>query len=145
MKLKLWLSLTTLGVALAVGAGCTSPEARIQRNPEIFARLSPTEQERIRHGQVKLGFTSEMVKLALGDPDRVVTRTDQSGTSEIWSYVTYEGPDGVLLYRGWYHHYYAWGDPLFPYYTNFAARQEREHFRVVFKDGKVVSIEQETR
>lgn len=145
MKLNTWLALAALGVALAAGAGCTSPESRIQRNPEVFARLSPTEQEMIRHGQVGLGFTPEMVKLALGDPDRVLQRTDQSGTSEIWSYVSYEGPDGIILYRGWYHRYYAWGDPLFPYYTSYAGRREREHFRVVFKDGKVISIEHETR
>lgn len=131
---------------LALGlVACSTPDSRIRRNPEIFSRLAPAQQEMIRHGQVGLGFTPDMVKLALGDPDRVIQRQDEKGTSEIWSYVTYEGPNGMLLYRGWYHRYYDWGDPRFPYYLDYPARRDREHFRVVFKDGKVTSIEQQTR
>jgi len=143
MKTKwLWAGIWAGALLLA---GCSTPQTRIQKNPEIFARLTSTQQEMIRHGQVALGFDQEMVKLALGDPDRILQRTDENGSSEIWSYVTYEGYGGTMLYRGWYHRYYRWGDPLFPYYMDYPARQEREHFRVVFKDGKVTSIEHETR
>ena len=123
-------------------AGCSTPESRIRKNPEVFARLSPAQQDMIRKGQVGIGFTQEMVQLALGEPDQIRTRTDVSGVSEIWSYTNYEGPDGVMLYRGWYHRYYYWGDPLYPYYLSYPYRREHDHFRVTFRDGKVISIEE---
>jgi len=131
-------------IALALFAGCSTPEARIQKNPEIFAKLSPSDQQLIREGKVGLGFSPDMVKLALGDPDRVFTRTDAQGTNESWSYTTYETDDGMLLYRGYYHRFWGWGDPLFPYYMSYPTRRDREYLKVVFTDGKVSAIEQRT-
>lgn len=130
---------------LAVLAGCATPQTRIDRNPQIFSSLSPTDQELIKQGKVAVGFTPDEVKLALGDPDRIYVRTDSNGTNETWSYVTYETDDGVLLYRGYYHRFYRWGDPYFPYYTAYSARREHEAFRVVFSAGRVATIEQEKR
>lgn len=141
---KIYLVLASLFVAAL--AGCATPQARIQKNPEVFARLTPTQQEMIKKGQVGVGFDQEMVKLALGEADRVLARTDQSGTSEVWSYVTYDGDDGHPLYRGYYHRYYGWNDPFYPYYMNYPARRMREQFKVTFDaTGKVASIEQEKR
>lgn len=138
-----YLTFCVLAAGL-IFAGCATPEARIQRNPEIFAQLSQGDQQLIREGKVALGFTPEMVKLALGDPDRVYIRTDASGTSESWSYTTYETEGGILLYRGYFHRYYGWGDPFFPYYMSYPSRREREYFKVVFTGGRVSSIEQQT-
>jgi hypothetical protein len=36
-----------------------------------------------------------------------------------------------------------WGDPLYPYYLSVPGRREREHFRVIFRNGRVTAIEQE--
>lgn len=142
LHLKKGASVAVLLAVLGL-AGCTTPEARIKQNPELFAQLSPTDQETIKQGRVALGFTPEMVKLALGDPDRVTTRTDASGTSEVWRYTTYETDDGVYLYRGYYHRYYCYGDPFFPFYTSFASRRDRDYFKVTFSGGRVSLIEQE--
>lgn len=136
--------LATLAAALFLAAGCSTPASRIRKNPELFAQLSPDQQEMIRRGQVAIGFNAEMVRLALGEPDRLTTRTDQDSTSEIWSYITYDSPTGAPLYRGWYHHYYMWGDPMYPYYLSVPARRERERFRVVFRNGHVTQLEHET-
>jgi hypothetical protein len=138
------LSLFSFLAALLLAAGCATPEARIKRNPDVFAQLSPSDQQLIREGKVALGFTPEMVRLALGEPDRRLERTDASGTSESWSYTTWEGPDGMLLYRGFYHRYYGWGDPYFPYYLTVPGRREREYFKVVFTGGRVSAIEQQS-
>lgn len=125
-------------------AGCSSPEVRIQRNPALFARLTLAQQEMIKKGQVDVGFDQEMVKLALGEPDRIVARTDARGTTEIWSYQIYDSDQGMLLYRGYYHRYYAWGDPFYPFYLNFSERRMREQLKVGFDAaGKVGSIEQQ--
>ena len=36
--------------------GCSTPESRIRRNPELFAQIPPAQQELIRKGEVALGF-----------------------------------------------------------------------------------------
>ena len=43
-------------------------------------------QAKIRAGRIDVGFTPEMVQVALGDPDRKSTRTTAAGTSEVWAY-----------------------------------------------------------
>ena len=136
----------TVVLALVAGfilAGCATPETRIRQNPAAFDRATPAQQEMIKQGKVDIGFDMELVQLALGVPDRTRERVDAQGKEVIWSYVNYEGADGVILYRGWYHRGY-WGAPSYAYYADFPNRREREHFRVVFKDNKVVQIEQET-
>jgi hypothetical protein len=136
----------TLALALITGiflAGCATPETRIKQNPAAFERATPAQQDLIKQGKVDIGFDTELVELALGVPDRTRERIDSNGKEVIWSYVNYEASDGVLLYRGWYHRGY-WGGPRYAYFVDYPDRREREHFRVVFKEGKVVQIEQET-
>ncbi len=140
---QILLSLAAAAAAFSL-AGCATPTARIKKNPELFASYSLEQQDLIKQGKIAIGFDMEAVRLALGAPDRVRTRTTNDGTSQIWSYVTYETPDGMPLYRGWYHRYYRWGDPVYPWYLGFDGRREREHFRVVFdRLGHVSAIEQE--
>lgn len=141
MKIRSFFFVVTLGTAMAF-SGCATPEARIKRNPEVFSGLAPSDQQLIREGKVALGFTPEMVKLALGDPDRVMSRSDASGSSEVWSYTTFESENGVYLYRGFYHRY--WGDSFYPYYMSYPSRRQREYFKVTFAGGRVSVVEQET-
>lgn len=142
--MKTLLATLILAGGLVLLSGCSTPETRISKNPEVFARLTPEQQQLIKEGKVALGFDMPMVKLALGEPDRVRIRTDAQGTSEIWRYITYEADDGMILYSGFYHrYYYGMGDPFYPYYLSYPRRHEHERFRVVFREGKVVTIEHE--
>ncbi len=137
------LSLLVSLTAMAVSVGCSTPEARINRNPESFNKLGVGDQQLIREGKVAVGFTAEMVRLALGEPDLVYTRTDANGVNEAWSYTTYETEVGVMLYRGHYHRY--WCDPFYyPYYGSSASRRPREYLKVVFVGGLVSLIEKQT-
>lgn len=129
-------------------AGCTTPDARINAQPQLFAQLTPAQQALVKNGQVALGFSMDAVKLALGDPDHVSMRTDASGQVQIWHYATYESPDGVILYTGYYHRRgFAWGwsgpDYPYPYFMDYPDRRVHDRFEIVFKDNKVVSIEQD--
>jgi len=136
----------SLVVTLLTGillAGCATPESRIKQNPAAFDRATPAQQELIKQGKVDIGFDTELVELALGVPDRTREKIDANGKEVIWSYVNYEGPDGVILYRGWYHRGY-WAGPHYAYFADYPNRRERERFRVVFKDGRVIQVEQET-
>lgn len=67
-------------------AACASPESRIKDSQSAFDAYPPAAQQKIRAGQADLGFTPEMARMALGDPDRRYTRTTAEGTSEVWAY-----------------------------------------------------------
>ena len=141
--MKHLISILTLAVGLVFAAGCSTTESRIAENPELFNSLTPDQQQMIRDGRVGIGFDQDMVRLALGDPDRVRERIDENGRSEVWTYLMYEGSDGMLLYRGWYHR--GWGSPFYPSYLDVPGRRERSRDEVVFRDGRVVSVEHERR
>jgi len=69
-------------------AGCATPESRIRRNPELFNSFPAEVQEKVRQGQVDVGFTREMVAMALGRPDRIYSRKAESAATEVWAYVS---------------------------------------------------------
>ena len=132
--------ISVLGVWLA---GCSTPATRIRANPEAFARLTVDQQSLVKAGQVALGFDFEAVKLALGDPDRVTTRTDADGQTVVWHYLTYEA-DGRMLFTGYYHTGRGWwGRAAYPYYLDYPNRRVRDRFSVQFKNGRVSAITQE--
>jgi hypothetical protein len=124
-------------------AGCATPETRIRDNPAAFDRATPEQQQLIKQGKVALGFDEEMVQLALGRPDRMREKIDAKGRSVIWTYVEYDSDGSMVYYHGWYHHGW-WGGP-YVYYPDIPYRyNQRERSRIVFREGRVVSIEQET-
>ncbi len=131
--------------AVCLAAGCaTTPEQRIAREPAVFAAFPPEVQEQVRRGHVDIGFTRDMVRLALGRPNRVASRRTADGETEIWAYTTllWE-PDTQLapvdrivrdrhgrtrIVTDW-----VWVDT--------DRRRETTHLRVEFGDGKVVALE----
>jgi len=72
-------------VALVLAlAGCaTTPADRIAQHRSAFDTWPAEVQTKIRAGQIAVGFTEEQVRMALGDPERVITRTTEQGVS--WS------------------------------------------------------------
>ena len=141
MKTSKFNLIAAAALGLVLAAGCSTPETRIQKHPDAFARLTPAQQDMIRKGQVGLGFDETMVRLAVGEPDRIRTRVSAEGATVVWIYADCDNNDGMPLYRGWYHRY--WGDPFYPYYMYYPARHSREQTRVTLQDGKVIEIEQE--
>jgi hypothetical protein len=141
-----FLPLLGLASALLLAAGCSTPASRIEANPEAFARLNPEQQSLVRAGQIGLGFSTEAVRLALGDPDRTTVRTDARGETVIWHFLTYEA-GGQILFTGHFHRGYrggGWGwGASYPYYLDYPARTVRDRFRVEFHDGKVTAITRE--
>lgn len=76
-----------LVVGFLLAAGCTStPASRIQSARDVYNSYPMDVQEKIAAGEVDVGFTAEQVRMALGKPDRVASRTTPDGTSEVWSY-----------------------------------------------------------
>jgi hypothetical protein len=137
-----WFSLPLLLLL----SGCAStPEKRIEQNQSYFDSLPVAAQARIRGGQIDLGFNPDMVRLALGEPQRQLVRRTPEGDTDIWAYLEtdtrYErqhvdidglnvyGAGGVRSTSGG-----AWVTIL----------QEKQFVRtrVEFKDGRVSLIEE---
>ena len=126
-------------------AGCATPEKRIQQNQEVFDSFPVAAQARIRGGQIDLGFTPDMVRIALGEPHRQTLRRSADGEVEIWSYfdstrrydrqrvdidgLSVSGPGGLRSIGG-----SAW--------INVEQTREFVRARVEFQNGVAVAIEE---
>ncbi len=74
------------GLALVATVGCSTPASRIAEHQAAFAGWPAAVQAKVRAGEVGLGFTPEQTRVALGEPDRVFSRTTGDGTTEVWAY-----------------------------------------------------------
>jgi hypothetical protein len=151
MKIMSYKSFTgVLLVAALMLGGCSStPESRIEKNPQAFERLSDDEKEKVLRGEITIGFSQEMVLLALGDPDRTSTRTTADGSFENWAYLGQRLVRNPYYHHGfahsrWYYCPYRRGyvryRPMFHHHPDFVRENYTEKL-VQFKEGKVVSIE----
>jgi hypothetical protein len=132
---KLLLSLIT-GALLA---GCSTVGSRVAAHRSAYDRWPPAVQQRVSAGQIDVGFTMEQVRVALGDPDRVFSRTSPTGAFEVWSYND-RGPRfsfGVGM--GSFHGGSAYGGGV----SMGTSPYPDERLRVIFDgSGRVNSIEQ---
>ena len=144
MNRRLPVSAVLAAAFLALAAGCSTIESRIEENRAYFDSLPAADQAQIRIGKIDLGFTPESVRMALGEPRQRLVRRSAGGDSEIWIYteltqsyerqradidgITAPGPGGARYTGG-----SAW----------ITVRQERERpvVRVEFRNGRVSSIE----
>lgn len=78
------LSLAACSILGLTGCNNTPQARRIEQNPELFAQLPPEVQSGVSRGSIALGYTPNMVFLALGRPDKVESSAD--GQSFIWTY-----------------------------------------------------------
>lgn len=77
--------LVAAGCALLV-AGCSTVDSRIAKNRAAFNTWPAPVQDKVVQGRIDVGFTPDQVRVALGEPDRVWSRTTADGTSQVWSY-----------------------------------------------------------
>lgn len=124
--------------------GCASPESRIKKNPELFNSFPPDVQERVRKGEADIGYTKDMVRIALGEPNRTYERQTESGSVEVWSYTSYytttdrqrvDVRSRVRDSSGSYRTISDW------VWVDVDQRNEYEHLRVELRDDKVIAIE----
>ncbi len=82
--------LRLLAVILALGpAACSTIHSRIEEKPDVFAKLDPATQAKIKQGIIDVGFTPDMVYIALGKPDQARERVTAAGRQTIWIYNSY--------------------------------------------------------
>jgi len=73
-------------VLLALLTACSTPDTRIADKRTVFDQYSPEVQQKIRAGQVDVGFTKDMVLMSLGEPARIFTRKTEAGDTDVWGY-----------------------------------------------------------
>ncbi len=93
-----------LGIAATawIFTGCATTAARISNNPEMYQRLSPSDQALVSQGQIRPGMTPDAVWLAWGTPDQKIPGNARGRPTETWVYLRYETPPsyGAPYYYG---------------------------------------------
>jgi len=132
---KILICVTFASLLFAVA--CSTPDSRIKSDRTAFKSWPADVQAKVANGKVDVGFTEEMVRVALGDPDRVLSRTTNHGVDEVWVYFD-RGPKfsfgfglgsahGSSAYAGAVNVGNDWRDD--------------EAMRVIFEGGRVSAIE----
>jgi outer membrane protein assembly factor BamE (lipoprotein component of BamABCDE complex) len=135
-------------LGLTILTGCSTPASRIEQNKELFSTFAPDVQASIRQGKINIGFTRDMVYMALGKPERQYSRTTEAGQSEIWSYVDLYSTtrrqriDGPFRIRDPQGGYRTVSDSL---WVDVNEQHEYERLRVEFEGNRVRAIENVTR
>ncbi|RYD19239.1 MAG: hypothetical protein EOP88_19710 [Verrucomicrobiaceae bacterium] len=137
-----------LAACFLVSCVPSTPQARIERNPQAFAALGKKDQELVKQGLITRGMSPDAVTLAWGEPaqrfegskkSRRTVRWDYSGSRPVYSSGFYGGYG-----YGWYSPYgrYApMGYGLAPEVTYVPYRIAS----VSFIDSRVDSWEREQR
>ena len=120
-------------------AACSGPQSRIKKHQADFDSYSPAIQEKIRAGQVDVGFTDRQAAMAMGRPDRTYTRKTASAQQEVWAYGGGGSRVGVGLGLG------MGGGPGFygggVGISSDPGVDRGERVRIVLQDGVVVAVE----
>ncbi|MBS0632464.1 MAG: hypothetical protein JSS11_11150 [Verrucomicrobia bacterium] len=98
MKARRYLGVVSLALAALLTGGCGTTDTlahRIEQNREVYAGLSAEEKKQINDGVITVGFSPEMVLMALGKPERVVP--GRGPGEEDWVYVNVYSRDGNSL------------------------------------------------
>ncbi len=122
-------------------ACASTPERRIAKNPELFESFPADVQENVRAGIIRIGYDRDMVRLALGDPNRISTRQREGEVLEIWTYTGVYYTSETYRVRDF--------GRFSTMEQNIIVDRTRQHpydrMRVEFRDGYVEAVEQVQR
>ena len=156
-----------LAFALAAGAiiltGCSTTESRIKEHNDLFASLSPREQELVSRGEIRVGMSENAVWLAWGSPDQKSVGAMRGRQTETWLYMNtsypypyrpypyygygyggFGGYGGVAVIRRHHHgRFVFFGDPFYdPFYYSYIPPSVSYPYKTVtFSNGRVVSFQ----
>lgn len=137
-------------LALLIFTGCQTVDTRIKEKPNVFAGLDKTTQDMIKQGIIGIGYTEDMVYLALGSPDQIRESVTTTSRTLIWIYNSYTSYYDGIYGMGYYGYGYGYPYPFYrpyayyygpPYLGGYHTEKE-ERIRVTFSEGKVNAIDQ---
>ena len=90
-------------LGLLLGAlACASPDSRIADNQDVFDGYPPETRERIRAGEIAVGFSEEQVLMSLGEPSRRSQITGEDGAVDVWTWARSKPGIGIGIGTGSY-------------------------------------------
>ena len=93
---KLIISFLAAGfLAALVGCNTSTFESRIKENQSEFTKLPEIDQQIIRNGFIKIGYTPALVYIALEKPERKIPGA--TANEETWVYHNFYASDGSSL------------------------------------------------
>lgn len=131
------------GLLLIALISCSTPESRIEKDPSTYSAFPAKVQNKVKEGKIDIGYTTDMVCIAWGKPDRKTESVTSKGKTEVWTYLSsrqeFDGYDYMSVPR-----YYRNGGPAV-YYQEPVPRYRTvfyEYASAVFTNGKVVKYTQ---
>ena len=129
-------------------AGCSTVNSRIHEKAAMFDALPAATQEKIRKGIVEVGYTPDMVYVAMGAPDEKRGTISKKGNRTTWIYNVYYqdwvgrrllGYQRVLVRDSKTNRAYVLSEPV---YEDIYRNRKEQRIRIEFTDGAVSVIEQ---
>ncbi len=147
---KIYRLFALASLALLLG-GCSTIPRRIEEKSAAFSALDADTQNNIRLGRVDVGYSPDLVYIALGTPDERLTQTTKADTNETWIYNNYHQEYLGRVQTGY--RQYTYIDPKTrqaivtyePVYSSIYRDRVDERIRIHFRAGQVASIEQVKR
>ncbi len=84
---KSFLFLLSATALLLSSCVSSSPQARIERNPQLYTQLSAKDRELVTQGTIREGMTRDAVFLAWGAPDQTTVGRKSGREIEQWTYL----------------------------------------------------------
>jgi len=143
MKIRLLIAFALLGVV-----GCSTFEKRSLEKAEVFSKLDPATQEKLRREVIEIGYTPDMVFIALGKPDIKSQQITADSREETWTYNSYyseyrgtetAGYRRIINYDPIRKTYIVYYEPV---RVDVYRDHVEDHIRITFRNGKVAVIEQ---
>jgi hypothetical protein len=146
LKVKFFATFILLLASLL--GGCSTISSRIEEKSAVFATLDPQTQENLRKGGVEIGYTMDMVYIALGAPDERNERVTPQGRQATWIYTStydeYAGTTHVGYRRRFIRNPRTGATAVYlePVYADVYRDRTEENIRIIFNNGRVAAIEQ---
>jgi hypothetical protein len=80
--------------------GCSTTNSRIREHQEAFDAYPERVQQNLRQGVIEVGYTPQMVFIAMGEPDRKVDVANGEEVAQVWTWSRSTPGIGVSL-GGW--------------------------------------------
>ncbi len=111
-------ALYCIASALALSFICsscsTTPQVRIEENPQVYQSLSPDEQKLVSAGQISTGMSPQAVFLAWGYPNNTPVQGEEKGSHYMkWIYTSSTAYTTQSVWAGPHWGYNGWYDPYF--------------------------------
>ena len=84
-----WALSTVITACTVLLVGCSTTESRINEHRDLYASLSPRQQQLVAQGQIAPGMSQNAVWLAWGSPGQKVNGFARGHATETWVYFGY--------------------------------------------------------